>query len=48
MGRCDNCGYYWEEEWEKYPGCHYGDQPWPAPCEYDDYDCNEDDEDKLY
>lgn len=36
MARCaDGCGYYWQEEWEDYPSCHYND-PWPAPCEYDD------------
>ena len=37
MVRCadSNCGYFWQEEWEPYPSCHYND-PWPAPCEYDD------------
>lgn len=44
MARCadSNCGYYWQEEGEDYPRCHYND-PWPAPCEYDeeeDYDEN--------
>ena len=39
MARCadSNCGYYWQEEGEAYPRCHY-DDPWPAPCEYDDYE----------
>ena len=37
MGTCEriNCGYWWKEEWEAYPRCHYVD-PWPAPCEYED------------
>lgn len=37
MARCadSNCGYYWQEVGELYPRCHY-DDPWPAPCEYDD------------
>ncbi len=35
MSRCENCGYYWQEAWEDYPSCKYND-PWPAPCEYDD------------
>ena len=34
MNECEkiNCGYYWQEEWESHPTCHYND-PWPAPCE---------------
>ena len=36
MARCaEGCGYYWQETGEDYPRCHY-DDPWPAPCEYDD------------
>lgn len=36
MARCaKGCGYYWQEEGEAYPQCHYNDL-WPAPCEYDD------------
>lgn len=37
MSKCadSNCGYYWHEVGELYPRCHYND-PWPAPCEYDD------------
>ena len=35
--RCgDNCGYWWQDEDEDYPSCHFDpDSPWPAPCEYD-------------
>ena len=37
MGYCEktNCGYWWRDEDEEYPRCHY-DDPWPAPCEYDE------------
>ena len=47
MNPCElmNCGYYWQEEGEDYPSCHYSDDRFPAPCEeetyeelYDDYD----------
>lgn len=39
MGLCEkmNCGYWWCDEDEKYPRCHY-DDPWPAPCEHDDFE----------
>lgn len=39
MGYCErtNCGYYWKEEGEDFPCCHFtGPDGW-APCEYDDY-----------
>ena len=37
MAYCEssNCGYYWQEAGEDFPCCHYND-PWPAPCEYDE------------
>lgn len=37
MSCCDriNCGYYYKSEEDYFPCCHY-DDPWPAPCEYDD------------
>lgn len=32
----DNCGYWWQDEDEDYPSCHFDhNSPWPAPCEYD-------------
>ena len=35
----DNCGYWWQDEDEDYSRCHFdSDSPWPAPCEYDDYE----------
>lgn len=38
MGPCEkrNCGYFWKEEWEDYPTCHFdGPEGW-APCEQDE------------
>ena len=36
MSYCEqsNCGYYWKEEWEDFPSCHF--EGWVAPCEYED------------
>lgn len=39
-----NCGYYWQEEDEDYPRCHYPDDGTPAPCEYDDEPADIDDD----
>ncbi len=38
MGECEkiNCGYFWKDEDEDYPRCHYPDDGTKAPCEYDD------------
>lgn len=40
MARCadSNCGYYWQDKDEDYPRCHYPDDGFPAPCEYDDFE----------
>lgn len=36
MSSCENCGYHWKEEDEKFPSCHYeGPVGW-APCEQED------------
>lgn len=36
--RCENCGYYWQDEEDKYPHCHFeGPDGW-APCEQDEYE----------
>lgn len=47
MGECAkrNCSYYWQDENDAYPRCHF--ESWgPAPCEEDDwYDEEEDWED---
>ena len=33
---CAYCGYYWQDEDEDYPYCHYvGPNEW-APCEQED------------
>ena len=31
-----NCSYFWKEENDAYPCCHYNDPMFPAPCEEDD------------
>lgn len=38
MSECErrNCGYFWKEENDAYPCCHYNDPMFPAPCEEDD------------
>lgn len=47
MARCaEGCGYYWKEVGEPYPRCHY-DDPWPAPCEYDDEPEEEEDYEEM-
>ena len=40
MSECEkrNCSYYWRDEDEAYPCCHYNDPRFPAPCEEDDED----------
>ena len=36
MSRCEQCGYWWQDEDEERPSCHYeGPDAW-APCEQDD------------
>ena len=30
----DGCGYYWQDEDEDFPSCHF--EGWTAPCEYED------------
>ena len=38
LGCADSgCGYYWQEEGEDYPRCHF-DGFGKAPCEEDDWD----------
>ena len=40
MNPCEltNCRYYYQEEGEDYPRCHYSDDRFPAPCEEEPYD----------
>lgn len=44
MATCanSNCGYYWKDEDEEYPRCHF-DGLGNAPCEEDDWDDCDDD-----
>lgn len=44
MSECEkrNCSYYWRDEDEAYPCCHYDDPRFPAPCEEDDEDWEDD------
>lgn len=43
MNYCEeiNCGYYWAEEWEVFPSCHFVGW-WGAPCEENDYVSDDD------
>ena len=41
-----NCGYYWQDEGEDRPSCHFpSNDPFPAPCEEDDWDAEPAEED---
>ena len=44
MGECEkrNWSYYGRDENEAYPCCHYDDPRFPAPCEEDDEDWDDD------
>ena len=39
---CKNCVMNWIDEGEEYPSYH-ADPNWPAPCEYNDNDYEEED-----
>ena len=47
MSECEkmNCGYYYREEDEDFPRCHF--KGWTAPCEYEDDYEEEDDDDTI-
>lgn len=36
MLKCKDCGYWWKEEDEDFPSCHF--EGWTAPCEYEEED----------
>lgn len=43
------CSYYWQDEDEAYPRCHYEDPMFPAPCDQDDdYEPDDIDDDSHY
>lgn len=50
MSECEkrNCSYYWRDEDEAYPCCHYNDPMFPAPCEEDDEDWDDDPDEEEY
>ena len=42
---CKECPYFWKDEDERYPSCHYRSLGAfdPAPCEIEECDSDEDD-----
>jgi hypothetical protein len=46
MSYCDkmNCGYYYKDEDDDFPCCHFVGPDGTAPCEYDDEDDEVEDE----
>jgi hypothetical protein len=43
--KCTECCYYWQDEDENRPRCHWEDPRFPAPCEYDTMETADDPED---
>ena len=39
-----NCSYYWQDENDPYPRCHFEDKILPAPCEDGSFDYDEEDD----
>ena len=37
---CEFCGYWYKNEDDEQPHCHYED-PWPAPCEEEPMDVDD-------
>ena len=38
MNRCENCGYHYKDDDDRFPCCHFeGPEGW-APCEQDEYE----------
>lgn len=44
--KCKECNLYWVDAGERFPCCH-ADPNWPAPCEYDDYEEEEEDYEEV-
>ena len=38
--KCKDCNLYWVDEGEDFPSCK-ADPNWPAPCEYEEEDYDE-------
>lgn len=34
--KCTDCPYYWKNEEDAFPCCHF-EETWEAPCETEDY-----------
>ena len=49
MSTCSKCNYCWKDEGDNFPCCHFDDHNglWPAPCEYADYEDEEEVEDRY-
>lgn len=45
MLKCQNCGYYWQEDWEDYPTCKWS-KFGLAPCEEEDEEMEIEEEDE--
>lgn len=43
--KCTECCYYWQDEDENRPRCHWEDPRFPAPCEYEAMETADDPED---
>lgn len=39
--KCENCPYWWYDEYDEMETCH-ADEKWPAPCEESGYDDDDD------
>lgn len=39
--KCAECNLWWKDKWSVCPSCH-ADPDWPAPCEYEEEDFEED------
>ena len=45
--KCADCAYYWADEDEQTPYCHYGYGDGYAPCEVEDSEWHECDDDEA-
>lgn len=47
--KCTECAYFWKEEGDSYPQCHFGEPSWLdiPPCEQEEID-NQRDLDREY
>ena len=45
--KCAECNLWGADHYGEFPYCH-ADPNWPAPCEYDDYEEEEEDEKAFF